>query len=98
MAVTDVVLLVAVLGAGMVLGVVYFGGLWATIQRLASARRPAVLALASFVLRTVVVVAGLTVLYGGDVRRLAIAGLGLLVVRTVAIRQTRVALAAAGGE
>lgn len=95
---SDVLMLVAVLGAGMVLGVVYFGGLWATIQRLASARRPAVLAFTSFVLRTVVVVAGLTVLYSGDVRRLGIGVLGLLVVRTVAVRQARVSLTAAGGQ
>ena len=44
--------------AGGVLGAVHFGGLWWTIQRLPSARRPAAWMAGSFLLRSSIVLGG----------------------------------------
>lgn len=44
--------------AGFGLGTLFFGGLWLTVAALPRSRHPAVLAVASFWLRTAVVVAG----------------------------------------
>jgi len=43
------------IGAGAALGLLYFGGLWLTLQRLPTARRPKTLLLGSFVGRTALV-------------------------------------------
>lgn len=45
-------------GAGMLLGVFFFGGLWATLTRLPAARRPALWLLGTLLLRLLVVLAG----------------------------------------
>ena len=71
--------------AGAFIGLLYFGGLWATVRRLPSAGRPALLAFASFALRMSVAVAGFALLLDGDARRAAVALVGFLVVRTLAV-------------
>ena len=47
-------------GAGVLLGVLFFGGLWWTVQRGLVSRRPALWFVGSFLLRTSVVLAGIT--------------------------------------
>lgn len=47
--------IVGVLLAGVALGLFFFGGLWLTVARLTTARHPAILAVASFWIRTAVV-------------------------------------------
>ena len=37
--------------AGILLGIVYFGGLWLTIQRMGQTDRPVLLLMSSFVIR-----------------------------------------------
>lgn len=44
---------------GVTLGVFFYGGLWFTVRRLPVARHPALLALASFWMRSLIVLAGL---------------------------------------
>lgn len=72
--------------AGVVLGAVFFGGLMLTVRRLPTARRPAALALSSFVVRTAVVLAGLAWVAQGDWRRLAGALVGLVAMRVMLVR------------
>jgi F1F0 ATPase subunit 2 len=88
-------LLTALLG-GLVLGIVHFGGLWITVRRLVTARHPALLGLGSFVLRITLVVGGVALLHAGDVLRLAAALVGILAVRTVAVRRARPTTAGVG--
>lgn len=54
----NMLLVATAFAAGAMLGLFFFGGLWFTIVRLPTARHPAILALASFWLRAVAVVAG----------------------------------------
>jgi F1F0 ATPase subunit 2 len=74
---------------GLVLGAVHFGGLWLTVQRLPAARRPALLALGSFVLRTVAVAGGVVLLAAGDARRVLAALAGILAARAAAVHRVR---------
>lgn len=45
--------------AGLLLGGIFFGGLWWTVRKGVTSRRPALLFVASFVLRTSIVLAGI---------------------------------------
>ena len=47
------------LAAGLVLGAVYFGGLWLTVARLPRSRHPWLLMPVSTVVRTIIVLAGM---------------------------------------
>lgn len=86
--------------AGALLGALFFGGLWWTVNRLPGARRPTLLVLASFGIRTAAVLAGcyLILVSGGIVvwpRFLAALG-GFLMVRIAAFFLVRPAGAALG--
>ena len=48
--------------AGVLLGVFFYGGLWLTVQRVASTGHPILLTIGSFWLRMVIVLAGFVVL------------------------------------
>ena len=81
--------LVLALLAGVMLGSVFFGGLWWTILKGVSSKRPAVWFLSSMVLRATIAVAGLFFVSHGDWRRLLVCLLGFLLARIVVMRLTR---------
>ncbi len=72
---------------GLGVGGFYFGGLWLTVQRLAAARRPALLTLGSFLARTGVMVASFYVVMDGRWQRLIACLLGFVLVRTVLLHR-----------
>jgi F1F0 ATPase subunit 2 len=72
--------------AGVVLGAVFFGGLWWTVRRGLSSKQPAALFLGSLLLRTLLVVAGLYVVSRGDWRNLVASLAGILLARTAITR------------
>lgn len=77
------------LAAGLVAGAVFFAGLHWTVSRLATARRPLLLTVASFMVRGAVV-AGLLVAVSDGVLARVLAGLaGILAVRTVMVALVR---------
>lgn len=67
--------------AGVVLGLVFFGGLWWTTQRLATASQPGILVAASLLVRVAVLAVGLYLLAQVGSAALLAAVLGLLVAR-----------------
>ncbi len=73
--------------AGMVLGLFYFRGLWATVKRIHDAHRPAMLIIGSYLLRTAVVMAGFYLIMGGHWERLVSALIGFLIVRQIMVRR-----------
>lgn len=75
--------------AGALLGLFFFGTLWATVQRLAGSGHPATLMVTSFVLRVSVLMAGLMLITAGDWLRLLAALAGVLVARWILIRRVR---------
>ncbi|MDQ6685928.1 MAG: ATP synthase subunit I [Pseudomonadota bacterium] len=73
--------LVLSLLAGGGLGAIYFGGLWWTVRRAASFRRPALTMLASALVRLGVALGGFYVVGAGSWQRLVLCLLGFVVAR-----------------
>jgi F1F0 ATPase subunit 2 len=80
------ILAVAGLAVGILVGLVFFGGLWWTSQRLATARRPGFLVATSLLVRMIVIAATLVVLARVDVVMLAGGVIGVVVARMVLTR------------
>jgi F1F0 ATPase subunit 2 len=85
----DLLSLALVLFAGLLLGVVFFGGLWWTVHRGVSSPRPAFWFLGSSLLRISLVIAGFYLVGHGDWRRLVTCLLGFVVARFIVMRLTR---------
>ena len=80
---TEALLLGLALIVGCVLGAIYFGGLWLTVRELPTARRPALLMLASLLGRLAITLVGFYLVSGGRWERLLLALLGFVCVRRV---------------
>lgn len=81
--------LVLALPAGVLLGALFFGGLWWTVQRSLVSAQPAILILGSFLLRTVVTLAGFRAALLGGWQALAACMIGFLIARIVVTRIVR---------
>lgn len=81
--------LAAALAVGLLLGVCYFGGLLWTVHLLPTSRRPALLFLGSWFLRTAVLVTGLWLVTAGDWRRPVAALVGILAIRIWLVHRVR---------
>ena len=75
------------LASGLALGVVFFGGLWWTTQRLLHSRRPALLALTSLLVRMGCLAAGMYLITRIGAVAAVAAAAGMLVVRSVIVRR-----------
>jgi F1F0 ATPase subunit 2 len=72
--------------AGLLLGGIFFGGLWWTVRKGVSAKWPAMLFLGSLLLRTAVAVAGFYVVGAGHWQRLLVCLLGFVIARFIVTR------------
>ena len=81
-----VILVVLGCVAGLTLGLLFFGGLWWTTQRLATSSRPALVVSVSLLVRTGVLALALVVLARADVSLLVGAAVGLVIARIVLTR------------
>ncbi len=88
---TEVWSLVLALVTGVLLGAVFFGGLWWTVSRMASSKRPALLLLGSLLLRTSVALGGFYLIARGHWERLLVCLLGFVLARILVTLLTRVA-------
>ncbi len=75
--------------AGLVLGTIYFGGLWWTVHKGVTARQPALWFLGSLLLRMGLVLVGFYFVGRGDWRRLVACLLGFVIGRIIVMRLTR---------
>jgi F1F0 ATPase subunit 2 len=73
-------------GAGLLLGAMFFGGLWWTVRKGVSSQWPALLFLGSLLLRTGVLIAGFCVVSGGHWQRLLACLLGFAMARFILTR------------
>lgn len=69
---------------GMILGVIFFGGLWLTIRKMPTAKWPVLLFLCSLISRTFVVLAGIWYVAAGDATSIAACLLGFIALRFLA--------------
>lgn len=75
--------------AGVLLGAVFFGGLWWTVRKGLSSKHPAVWFLGSLLLRTSITVTGLYFVSGGHWERLLVCLLGFIMARLIVSWLTR---------
>ena len=83
--------LVLALATGLVLGAIFFGGLWWTIQKGMTSESSALWFCGSWLLRTGLVVAGFLLIARGHWERLPACLLGFVVARLIVMRQIRAA-------
>jgi F1F0 ATPase subunit 2 len=69
---------------GMVLGAIFFGGLWATVRRLPTSKRPGLLTVSSLVLRSAIVCWGVWYFSNGDAGAMVACLAGFVAVRLLA--------------
>lgn len=81
--------LIYVLIMGIVLGMVFFGGLWWTVYKAGSSKNPAVLFLVSLLIRVSIVLVGLYFVGRGSWERLLICLFGFITARFIVIWLTR---------
>ena len=83
---TDAMGILPSLVTGLVLGAVFFGGLWLTVRRGVSSKNPAPVFLISLLVRSGLVLGGFYLVAGGQWERLPACGLGFVTARLIATR------------
>jgi F1F0 ATPase subunit 2 len=74
--------------AGMVLGAIFFGGLWWTVLKGLTARKSALWFMASMLLRTAIALSGFYFVSAGDWKRMLACLLGFVLARLIVSRLT----------
>lgn len=82
----DVTGLVQALALGTLLGALFFGGLWWTVQKAVSSQRPALWFFVSLLLRTSLALAGFYFIAKGHWERLIVCLLGFVIARAIITR------------
>ena len=72
--------------AGLLLGAIFFGGLWWTVRRGVSSRQPALWFFGSLLLRMSIALAGFYFVSGGHWERLLVCLLGFVIARFIVTR------------
>ncbi len=75
--------------AGIVIGMVFFGGLWWTTKKILAPGQPALWFIGSFLVRMSIALAGFYLIAQGVWQRLLICVLGFFIARVMVIRSTR---------
>jgi F1F0 ATPase subunit 2 len=89
MAMNEPLSLAFALAAGVLLGAMFYGGLWWTVRRGVSSKRVALWFLGSLLLRIGVALAGFYFVAGGHWQRLLLCLLGFVMARIAVTRLTR---------
>jgi len=76
------------MATGVLLGVMFFGGLWWTIRKSVSFKRPALWFFGSLLLRMGIALAGFYFVSGGHWERLLVCLLGFVLARLIVTRLT----------
>ena len=83
--------LVLALVTGVVLGAMFFGGLWWTVRKGVSSKQPAFWFFGSLLLRTSIALAGFCFIARGHWERLLVCLLGFVIARLIVTQLTRAA-------
>jgi F1F0 ATPase subunit 2 len=89
MMMTETLSLILALVAGGLLGAMFFGGLWWTVQKGVSSKHPELWFFGSLLLRMSIALAGLFFVFGGSLERLMLCLLGFVMARLVVTWLTR---------
>jgi len=86
---SETVLLAFAMCAGVLLGALFFGGLWWTVLKGLTSPRPALWFLCSMLLRTGITLSGFYFVSDGDWKRLLACLAGFIIARLIVTRLTR---------
>ena len=75
--------------AGILLGMIFFGGLWFTVKKLTASKIPELWILSSFVFRIGIVLTGFYFIGIGDWKKLIVCLIGFIAARFVVIHYTK---------
>ena len=85
----ETLILIMALVTGVLLGAIFFGGLWWTVRKVVASKWPALWLLGSMLLRTSIALAGFYFVAGGHWDRLLVCLLGFVIARLIVTRLTR---------
>ncbi|MEO7524148.1 MAG: ATP synthase subunit I [Ferruginibacter sp.] len=74
---------------GLLLGVLFFGGLWFTVKKLTASKMPAILVMSSFFFRISIVLIGFYFVGLGDWKKLIVCLIGFILARFAVIHYTK---------
>ena len=82
-------ILMLALFVGILLGAIFYGGLWWTVRRIVSSKTPGIWLIGSFFLRSIIAIGGFLVVARGDWRSILACFIGFLAARIGVTRLTR---------
>jgi F1F0 ATPase subunit 2 len=85
----EMLILILALGAGVLIGAMFFGGLWWTVQKGVSSKQPALWFFLSLLLRMSITLVGFYFIGRGHWERLLVCMLGFIIARFIVNRMTR---------
>ncbi|MCQ2913823.1 MAG: ATP synthase subunit I [Alphaproteobacteria bacterium] len=71
---------------GIITGIIYFGGLWFTVQKIRKAKKYVLIMLSSWIIRTAFLIGMLYVVMQNNIQRILVMMLGIICVRYLAPR------------
>jgi len=74
---------------GIILGLIFFGGLYYTTQKLPKAKKPALLMFSSITIRMIILVGGLYLIFSNEISRLLIAILGVFISKYIVVKYVK---------
>lgn len=86
---TEISYMILAFIGGVLLGTIFFGGLWFTVKKTITSKTPALWVLISFILRISIILFGFYFIGGNDWRNLIVCLLGFIVARFFVIRYTK---------
>jgi F1F0 ATPase subunit 2 len=86
---SDILYMILSFIAGLLLGTLFFGGLWFTVKKMVNAKVPALWVISSFVFRVGIVLVGFYYISLGNWQRLVICLLGFIIARFVVVHFTK---------
>jgi F1F0 ATPase subunit 2 len=85
----EILLMLLTLLAGLLLGAIFFGGLWISVQRALASKQPAVWFAGSLISRLTITLFGFYFVAQGNWQRLLICLLGFIAARFIVLRYTK---------
>jgi F1F0 ATPase subunit 2 len=85
----DIVYMILAFIGGLLLGTLFFGGLWFTVRKLVTSKIPALWFLGSFILRVSITLIGFYYIFSGSWQRLLICVAGFITARFAVIHFTK---------
>jgi F1F0 ATPase subunit 2 len=85
----ELVSYIIAIAAGLILGAIFFGGLWLTVKKSMTSKNAALIVIASFILRMGITLLGFYFVGQGSLQRMLFILLGFIVARFMVLRITK---------